>query len=119
MDDARATLAELKKQAAQFVAERDWNQFHNPKSLIMNLSVEVAELMEPFIWPSSQNSLETLEKNRKHIEEEVADVLLGLLNFANACNIDIAQAFTSKMKLNAEKYPIEKAKGKHDKYTML
>lgn len=118
MNDALTTVEELKKRVAQFIEERDWKQFHDPKNCVMNLSVEVAELMERFTWPSNADSYKTLETYREHIEQEVSDSLLALLAFANACNIDITKAFDAKMKLNVEKYPIEKAKGKHDRYTM-
>lgn len=119
MNDNQTTITDLKNIVAQFVQERDWNQFHDPKNCVMNLSVEVAELMERFIWPSSSDSYKTLETYREHIEQEVSDTLLALLAFANACNIDIAKAFESKMKLNRAKYPVEKAKGRYDKYTKI
>lgn len=118
MQDNKVTLQEIKDIMAQFVSERDWGQFHNPKSIVMALSVEVAELMERFSWPSTEESWQTLATYRDHIEEEVSDVLSLVCAFANACNIDLSTAFEKKMKINRHKYPVEKARGKHDRYSM-
>ncbi len=106
-NDSNSTLQELKTQMAAFVKERDWNQFHTAKNLSMYIAVEAAELMEKFLWTTSQDSAKLLETNRQAIEEEVADVLSVLMSFANACNIDISKAFIDKMAKNAKKYPVE------------
>ena len=118
-NDNNSTLQELKSQMAAFVKERDWNQFHTAKNLSMYIAVEAAELMEKFLWTSSQDSAKLLETNRQAIEEEVADVLSVLISFANACNIDITKAFIDKMVKNAKKYPVELSKGSVDRYMEL
>lgn len=119
MNDKTATLKQLREIAAQFVTERDWDQFHNPKSLSMNLAIEAAELMELFLWVTNAASFDALEKQRLDVEDELADVLLSMLVFANASKIDIAAVFEKKMEKIRKKYPIEKAKGRNVKYTKL
>lgn len=117
MHDEKTTVDELKKQCDTFVAERDWNQFHSLKSLSMNIAVEAAELMEHFLWCSTQQVPEVLKQNRADIEDELADVVFGICAFANEANIDIATALERKLEKQRKKYPIEKCKGKSDKYT--
>ncbi|HZW60680.1 MAG TPA: nucleotide pyrophosphohydrolase [Candidatus Babeliales bacterium] len=119
MSDTTKTIAQLKAQVAAFVKERDWDQFHSPKNLSMNISIEAAELMEKFLWVDSKASFDALEDNRQEIEDELADVFLAILCFCNAANIDLAQAFEKKFVATAEKYPVGKAKGRSTKYTKL
>ncbi len=117
MNDTIATMQQLKKRHANFVKERDWNQFHIPKNLSVALAVEAAELMEKFQWVDNAQSWSVVEQERETVEHELADVLCYVFAFANACNIDLATAFERKMQLNEAKYPIDKAKGRADKYT--
>lgn len=119
MSDTTKTIQQLKDIAAQFVKERDWNQFHNPKNLSMDISVEAAELMEKFLWMTTQESVEEIAKNRQEIADELADVFFGILCFANATGIDLAAAFEHKIAEVAKKYPVDKAKGRREKYTKL
>lgn len=116
MDDTHTTLQQLKERMAEFVHARDWEQFHVPKNLSMALAVEASELMELFQWADTKESWEILRTEREKVEQELADVLAYTLSFANACDIDLAGAFMRKLALNAEKYPVEKAKGRSDKY---
>ena len=117
MEDSKKTIQELKDIAAQFIKERDWNQYHSPKNLSMNISIEAAELMEKFLWLTTQESIEEIDKNRQEISDELADVLFGVLCFADVAKIDLSQAFEHKLAEAAKKYPVEKVKGKHEKYT--
>ncbi len=121
MTDAKTTVAELRARVLAFVRERDWEQFHSPKNLSMALAAESGELMEHFLWSGSQASLEVARdpKKRPAIEAELADVVIYALEFANICGIDLAVAIEAKMAANAKKYPVEKAKGRSDKYTEL
>ena len=119
MQDSTTTLAELKEQVAEFVTEREWNQFHSPKNLSMDIAVEAAELMEKFLWIESAASHQEVDANRQEIEDELADILMGILCFANAANIDIAKALEHKLALTAAKYPVEKSKGKANKYNSI
>jgi NTP pyrophosphatase (non-canonical NTP hydrolase) len=116
LDDI-TSLEQLKKKVADFTNDRDWNQYHSPKNLSMAIAVEAAELMEKFIWVDSAASFKEFEKHTKDIEYELVDVVFACIAFANACSIDISTAFKEKLALNCAKYPIEKVKGKWDKYT--
>ena len=121
MTDVDTTVAELRKRVLAFVHERDWEQFHSPKNLSMALAAESGELMEHFLWSESQASLAVARdpKKRRAIEDEIADVVIYSLEFANICGIDLAAAIENKMAANAKKYPVEKARGRADKYTDL
>lgn len=115
--DAITTMQELKDLVANFVTERDWQQFHSPKNLAMALAIEAAELMEPFRFASEQESRQIVIDKKQEIAFEVADILIAALDFCNSNNIDLANALMQKLVLNAQKYPIEKAKGNNKKYT--
>lgn len=121
LTDATTTVAELRKRVLAFVHERDWEQFHSPKNLSMALAAESGELMEHFLWAESKDSLKVAHdaKKRPAIEAEIADVVIYALEFANICGIDLAAAIEQKMAANAKKYPVEKARGRADKYTEL
>ena len=121
MTDADTTVADLRKRVLAFVHERDWEQFHSPKNLSMALAAESGELMEHFLWAESKDSLAVAHdaKKRSAIEAEIADVVIYALEFANICGIDLAAAIENKMAANAKKYPVEKARGRADKYTDL
>lgn len=116
MTDSKTTIEQIKKQIEQFIADRDWNQFHSPKNLASNLMVEAAELFEPFIWDKSENNSEIVSYKKEALEHEAADVLFSLIAFCNNTDIDLAAAFERKLKLTAQKYPVEKVKGKNLKY---
>jgi dCTP diphosphatase len=103
----------------KFAQARDWEQFHNPKNLAMALGVEVAELQELLMWVEGEQSLERVGEKRKAIENEVGDILIYLLRFCDITGIDPIQAAENKMKLNAEKYPVDRSKGNSKKYTEL
>lgn len=117
MSDQNTTIAALKEKNKKFVAERDWAQFHTPKNLSMNIAIEAAELMELFVWTNNDESYKTVELKRQEIENEIADIALNLLSFCAQNNIDLTSAIEHKMQLNAQKYPVEKVKGKAKKYT--
>lgn len=111
-------LAQLRAKIDTFSGDRDWGQFHTPKNLSMALSVEVAELMEIFQWMDGHTGYDTLpDQSKQAIEHEVADIFMYLLRFCSVTGIDPIAAAESKLKLNAEKYPVEQVKGKSDKYT--
>jgi len=121
MPDSDTTFAEIKQRVADFAKERDWLQFHSPKNLSMALAAEAGELMEHFLWADSQASHKTAtsEAKRRDIEDELADVVIYALEFANVTGIDLTEAITAKMQQNARKYPVEKAKGRSEKYNEL
>lgn len=121
LNDSTTTVAELKSQVLLFARERDWEQFHAPKNLSMALAAEAGELMEHFLWATSEasRSIANEPEKRQKIAEELADVVIYALEFANATGLDVAAAIEAKMAANAAKYPVEKARGKSDKYTEL
>lgn len=121
MNDATTTVAVLKAQVLEFARERDWEQFHAPKNLSMALAAEAGELMEHFLWatPDESRAIAKDPVKRAKIAEELADVVIYALEFANATGLDVAGAIDSKMAANAKKYPVEKAKGRSAKYDEL
>jgi uncharacterized protein (TIGR00725 family) len=116
LNDASTTVAELSQIMNDFVTEREWLPFHNPKNLSASIAIEAAELMEHFQW------LRTDELNKLHdnpqkmtgIKEEIADVLAYVLSFARTMNIDLASALAEKMEKNAVKYPADQFKGNYE-----
>lgn len=119
--DASTRLEDLKERVLAFARERDWGQFHSPKNLSMALAAEAAELMENFLWATTEESraLAADPRKRDAIEQELADIVIYALQFANQTGIDVAAAIAAKMEINARKYPVEKARGRSDKYTDL
>jgi dCTP diphosphatase len=103
MSDKTTTLQSLKNRVSRFVDERDWKQFHTPKSLSMSITAEAAELMELFMWAGNKESIKALEAKRLEVEHEVADIALLLLGLCEHYSIDVSQAIESKMALNAAK----------------
>lgn len=112
-------IKDLIKRIIDFRDARDWKQFHNPKDIAISLSLEAAEVMEHFQWKNGKELEEYIKTHKEHIGEELADVLYWVLLMSNDLDIDINKAVEKKMKKNEEKYPVEKAKGSHKKYTEL
>ncbi len=117
MSDQTTTVAQLRELIAEFVAEREWEQFHDAKNLAASIAIEAAELMEHFQWLRSEE-LEAVrgdEQQMSEIREELADVTAFLLSFANAMDIDLSDALRSKMRKNADKYPAAEFRGRFKK----
>lgn len=109
--------ADLLKQLIEFRRERDWEQFHNPKDIAISLSIEAAELLEWFQWRNKVEIQQMLETDKREaLEDEIADVAVYLSYLCYDLNIDLEQAIQRKMDKNAAKYPVEKVKGRADKY---
>lgn len=106
-------LQELQKHIVDFNRERDWDQFHDGKNLAIALSVEASELLESFLWKKAG------DVNEDKIKEELADVIIYCIQMADKYNLDIKKIVMEKLKRNAEKYPVEKAKGSAKKYNEL
>jgi NTP pyrophosphatase (non-canonical NTP hydrolase) len=115
MPDSTTTVAQLREAMARFVEERDWRQFHSPKNLVMALSVEVAELMEHFMWIDNAASQEAAKdaKVREQVSDELADVAGVLFALCNALDLDLSDAVARKMVKNVMKYPVEKSRGRY------
>jgi dCTP diphosphatase len=118
-DKSDVSLESLQKDIRKFCDDRDWDQFHNPKDLSISLALEAAEVMEHFQWKNADEMTAHTKKHKKEVGEELADVFYWTLLLANKLDIDLVDAFNSKMIKNEQKYPVEKAKGSHKKYTEL
>ena len=115
MPDSSTTLADLRTLIADFVRERDWNQFHSPKNLSMSLAIEAAELMEHFQWLTIDESRAIAQQPEKlgEVSDELADVLCYALALANELSIDVSSAIRAKMIKNEQKYPAEEIRGRY------
>lgn len=114
-----ADLNNLTKRIIAFRDARDWKQFHNPKDLSLSLVLEATEVMEHFQWKSKDEIEKYIVTNKVDIGEELADVLYWVLLMSHDLKIDVLEALERKIKINEDKYPVSKAKGKHTKYTKL
>ena len=95
----------------KFTADRDWDQFHSPANLAKSIVIEAAELLECFQWSD--------EFDQEHVREELADVLVYCVDLADKLSLDMDEIIQAKMKKNAAKYPVEKARGSAAKYDQL
>jgi len=102
-----------------FRDDRDWMQFHDPKNMAVSIIIEASELLEHFQWKGKKEIEIYVKKNKGEIQDEVADIALYLFELADNLEINLLDAMKKKLKKNAIKYPIEKAKGKHTKYNRL
>ena len=114
-DDRDTTLSEIKEAVLAFVRERDWERFHSPKNLSMALAAEAGELLEHFLWDSPEASHK--RAHEEEVADELADIIIYAIEFANISGIDLTTAIRTKMDKNARKYPVEKARGNARKYT--
>jgi NTP pyrophosphatase (non-canonical NTP hydrolase) len=106
-------ISELTQKLIAFRDARDWKQFHNPKDLAVALTIESAELLEAFLWKTSE------EASKDKIKEELADILAYALLLADACELDVAEIVSDKLEANNLKYPVDKAKGSAKKYNEI
>ncbi|MBV7339766.1 nucleotide pyrophosphohydrolase [Chloroflexi bacterium TSY] len=107
MDD-KTTIDELKEAVADFVDSRNWESFHTPKHLVMSIAIEAAEIMEHFQWLTVDESKEYVanETQRKEVADELADVLIYCLSFADVADIDISTAIRTKLARNEVRFPV-------------
>ena len=115
-------MSQLKALTDRIVAfrdERDWQQFHNAKDLALSLSLEAGEVMELFQWKNGPEIDAVVRERNAALADELADVLYYTLLMAHDAGIDLEPALLAKLQRNAEKYPVEKAKGSSKKYTEL
>ncbi len=104
-----------------FAVERDWNQYHSPKNLVMALTGEIGELSEIFQWLSEEASKSAGidPETATSVRDELADVTLYLVRLASVLGVDLNEAVTQKLQKNMSKYPVDKAHGTHKKYDKL
>lgn len=117
MSDKATSVADLRDLVTQFVAERQWQMYHDPKNLSMAIAIEAAELMEHFQWVRSDEIDAQLRdpKVRAEITDELADITCFVLAMTNALGIELSEAVRQKMVKNAAKYPPETFRGQYFK----
>lgn len=104
----QSTIDRIRK----FTEDRDWDQFHSPANLAKSIAIEACELLECFQWSDDEYDIE-------HVKEELADVIVYCQNMLDKLNLDAGEIVNAKMAQNEAKYPVEKARGKADKYDQL
>ena len=102
-----------------FRDERDWMQFHNHKDMAISIVIEAAELLEHFQWQTEEEIDQHVKENKDKISEEIADIGIYLIELADNLGVNLVDAMHKKLDKNAKKYPVDKAKGRHDKYDQL
>lgn len=112
-------ISDLTKRIIAFRDARDWKQFHNPKDIALSLVLEAAEVMEHFQWKNKEEIEKYIKTNKSEIGEELADVLYWVLLMSHDLKINVLEALEKKILKNVDRYPVEKAKGKHTKYNKL
>jgi dCTP diphosphatase len=119
LSDESTPIRELRERVAEFVAARDWAQYHAPKNLAMAIACEASELMEHYLWVDSPASHEVTKdpEKRARVEAEAADIAICLLNFCNVVGLDLAAAVERKLAEAAAKYPADVVRGRPDKYS--
>ncbi len=119
MSDAQTTLEQLKQRVRLFSRERDWEQFHHPKDLGIALACEVGELLDHLRYRSHDEIRAALAEDpaRRAFAQELADCLWLLLRMAYVIGIDLATSLDEKLDEAGRKYPVERCKGRPDKYT--
>jgi NTP pyrophosphatase (non-canonical NTP hydrolase) len=115
MSDRDTSIQTLKDACRQFVAERQWEQFHSPKNLVMGMAVETAELMEHFLWVEGEASRAVAGDPQKlaEVRDEIADVTAYILCLCNVLELDLSTCLANKLKKNAQKYPVEQYRGRY------
>ncbi len=113
MADHDTTFADLRRRVAEFVAARDWEQFHTPKNLSMSVAIEAAELMEHFQWLTQEQAAVAVqdEAKRAAVADELADVLIYALGLANTLDVDVSTAILSKLERNERRFPAGEWRG--------
>jgi NTP pyrophosphatase (non-canonical NTP hydrolase) len=121
MADSDMNLLTIRQLVAEFVREREWEQFHTPKDLAAAISIEASELQALLLWKTPREVDEFVNgaEGIQGLCDELADVLIFSLCLANRLEIDVADAVTSKLTRNAQKYPVEKSRGSNAKYTRI
>lgn len=115
--NSKITLEDITQQIRDFRDARDWKQFHNPKDMAIAISIEANELLEHFLWKTPEESVDRVAEKSEEIEDEIADIAIYLIELADNLEIDLLEAMERKIQKNDAKYPTEKARGSHAKYT--
>jgi len=108
----------VRKKLLHFRDEREWGTFHTPKNLAIDISVEAGELLEIFQWLDDESVIKILaSKKLEDVKDELADVVMGCILFADTINVDLLECVNKKIDKTAQKYPVEKVRGSAKKYT--
>ena len=113
------SISEITTRINAFRDARDWKQFHNPKDMAVSISIEAAELLEQFQWKNPAECEAHLKTNREAVADEMADVAIYLFELADLLELDLGKEMLRKLEKNADKYPVDKAKGSNKKYDEL
>jgi NTP pyrophosphatase (non-canonical NTP hydrolase) len=113
------SIKDLTRKIIAFRDARDWAKFHNPKDVAISLALEAGELLEHFQWKDQQEARRHVKTAKTAVSDELADVLYWVLLLGDDLKIDVLNALEKKLRKNARKYPISKAKGRHTKYNKL
>lgn len=118
------TLIDIHRLASalqRFADDRDWQQFHSPKNLLLALTGETGELCEIFQWMSEADAKEAAKRpeTAQAVKDELADVLMYLVRLSTVLGVDLNEAVTNKLALNGQKYPVDKSKSTSKKYDQL
>lgn len=119
MNERETTLFELRARVRAFNEARDWARYHNPRNLAMALTVEAGELLELYLWCDDAGPQPAVASRAPKVADELADVLICLLNLADRTGVDLAAAMEQKLARNEEKYPAERARGRMEKWDEL
>lgn len=116
---AEPTIEDIRRMQAEFTDERNWNQFHQPRNLLLAMVGEVGEVSELFQWRGevAEGLPNWTDSEREHLAQELSDVMIYLIELAEKCHVDLPQAVLRKMALNKLKYPASKVNGSSKKYT--
>ena len=112
-------ISVLTEKIKAFRDERDWMKFHNHKDMALSLVLEATEVLEHFQWKTYDESDAYAKRHKDEIAEELADVAMYLFELADNLGVNLEKAIDAKLIINAQKYPVEKSKGRHTKYTKL
>jgi len=112
-------LASIQQKILDFRNERDWAQFHDPKNLAEALSIEAGELLENFLWKTTEQSRNLSPVELKNVKEELSDIFIFLTYLSEEFKIDLLNEVEKKIAINASKYPLDKTKGSSKKYSSL
>jgi dCTP diphosphatase len=114
MMDEQTTLAGLRRRVAEFIAARDWEQYHTPKNLSASIAIEAAELLEHFQWLTDEQATVALQNADKlsAVADEMADVVIYALSMANALDVDVSEAVLEKLERNEKRFPAEEWRGR-------
>ncbi len=117
--DQITPIGELRASVRQFIQSRDWDQFHTPKDLSIGLITEASELLEHFRFRDDAEVERLLQDEafRRSLRHELADSFFFILAISHKLGVDLSQALTEKMAISEQRYPVELARGKNDKYT--